>query len=177
MSSPDIEQLNVLQHNLQNIAQQKQQFEAQLQELGSALQGLATTEKSYKIVGRIMIASSKEDLQRDLDQKKEVTELRLKAMNKQEENIKKKFSPRIIYTHFWGDLNRDHRIAFEAVITAFRPIDGKRLEDIYCFEIPETTYCGIPHKANQFVVNYYVDVAETIDLKLKARLSQERRNR
>jgi len=92
MSSPDVEQLNVLQHNLQNIAQQKQQLEAQLQELNSALEGLTTTEKAYKIVGRIMIASSKEDLQQDVSNKKEIAELRLKAMSKQEENLKKKFS-------------------------------------------------------------------------------------
>ena len=92
MSSPDVEQLNVLQHNLQNIAQQKQQLEAQLQELNSAFEGLMTTEKAYKIVGRIMIASSKEDLQQDVSNKKEIAELRLKAMSKQEEHLKKKFS-------------------------------------------------------------------------------------
>jgi prefoldin beta subunit len=91
MSSENLEQLNMLQHNLQNISVQKQQIEAQLNELNSALEGIKNTEKSYKIVGRIMISSSKEDLEKDLETKKEVTQVRLKSLISQEESVKKKF--------------------------------------------------------------------------------------
>ena len=87
---------------------------------------------------------------------------------KEIEKVKEEVKPDIVYTHFWGDLNRDHRITFEAVITAFRPVNGARNEEIYCFEIPETTDWGIPTQENKFVPNHFVDTAHTIDKKLEA---------
>lgn len=84
------------------------------------------------------------------------------------ERIKKRFIPNVVYTHFFGDLNLDHRITCEAVLTSFRPLNGRRIEKIYCFEIPETTGWRIPASVNSFNPNYYVDVSETIGLKLEA---------
>ncbi|MBI2112358.1 prefoldin subunit [Candidatus Woesearchaeota archaeon] len=92
MSSDKVNQLQVLQHNLQNILMQKQQLESQVAEIDSALEGLTSTDKAYKIVGRIMIASAKEDLQKDLESSKEVQELRLKNLVNQESSLKKKFA-------------------------------------------------------------------------------------
>ena len=92
MSSDKVNQLQVLQHNLQNILMQKQQLESQVAEIDSALEGLTSTDKAYKIVGRIMVASSKEDLQKDLESSKEVQELRLKNLVNQENSLKKKFA-------------------------------------------------------------------------------------
>jgi len=89
MSSAKIQQLQLLQQNLQNLQMQKQQLEGQMAEYDSALQELKTTEKSYKIVGKIMIASSKEDLIKDLQEKKEVSQVRLNNVSKQEDKIKK----------------------------------------------------------------------------------------
>ena len=82
MSSAKIQQLQLLQQNLQNLQMQKQQLEGQMAEYDSALQELKTTEKSYKIVGKIMIASSKEDLIKDLQEKKEVSQVRLNNVSK-----------------------------------------------------------------------------------------------
>ena len=92
MSSDKVNQLQVLQHNLQNILMQKQQLESQVAEIDSALEGLTSTDKAYKIVGRIMVASAKEDLQKDLESSKEVQELRLKNLVNQENSLKKKFA-------------------------------------------------------------------------------------
>ena len=91
MSSAKIQQLQLLQQNLQNLQMQKQQLEGQMAEYDSALQELKTTEKSYKIVGKIMIASSKEDLIKDLQEKTEVSQVRLNNVSKQEDKIKKNF--------------------------------------------------------------------------------------
>lgn len=87
--SSKIGQLQLLQQNLQNILMQKQQIQEQLTELDSALQELNNTEKAYKIIGKLMITSSKEDLSKDLQQKKEVAEIRLKNFASQEEQMKK----------------------------------------------------------------------------------------
>ncbi|MFH1276650.1 MAG: prefoldin subunit beta [Candidatus Woesearchaeota archaeon] len=91
MNSDKVNQLQVLQHNLQNISMQKQQIESQVNELDSALEGIKSTNKTYKIVGRIMIAASKEDLKSDLESKKEVMGLRLKNLINQENSLKSKF--------------------------------------------------------------------------------------
>ena len=58
-------------------------------EFESALHELKNTEKCYKIVGHLMIASSKDKLSEELESKKEVSELRLKNYLLQEEKLKK----------------------------------------------------------------------------------------
>ena len=90
MSSQDkVNQLQVLQQNLQNVSLQKQQLHAQVIEIDSALAELKNTSQAYKIVGKIMLASSKEELEKDLLEKKEVVEIRLKNFVQQEEKLQK----------------------------------------------------------------------------------------
>ena len=85
-----IQKLQLLEQNMQQFLMQKQQFQAQLVEIDSALGEVDKTENAYKIVGNIMVASNKEDLKKDLQSKKEVAELRLKTLEKQEGQIKEK---------------------------------------------------------------------------------------
>jgi len=85
-----IAQLQMFEQNLQGFLMQKQQFQAQLIEVESALKELDSTEEAYKIVGNIMIKSKKEDLKKDLESKKEIVELKLKTLEKQEDKIKDK---------------------------------------------------------------------------------------
>lgn len=85
-----ISQLQLLEQNLQNFLMQRQQFQAQLTEVESALKELKDSKQSYKIVGNIMVDSSKSDLEKSLKRKKEVIELRIKNIEKQEESIKEK---------------------------------------------------------------------------------------
>ena len=87
--SEKIQQLQLLQQNLQNISLQKQQIQNQLLELDSALKELDSTEKAYKIVGKIMLAASKEELSKELKEKKDVADVRLKNFSKQEETLQK----------------------------------------------------------------------------------------
>ena len=57
-------------------------------EFDSALQELETTDKAYKIVGKIMVASPKNKLVQELQEKKEVVEVRIKNFEKQELKLK-----------------------------------------------------------------------------------------
>ena len=50
---------------------------------------LENTDKAYKILGKIMVSTKKEDLTKDLNDKKEILELRIKNIIKQEESVKK----------------------------------------------------------------------------------------
>jgi len=87
-----ISQLQMFEQSLQNFLGQKQQFQVQLVEIESALTELQNTDKAYKIVGNIMVESDKNELKADLQSKKEILELRIKTMEKQETQVREKAS-------------------------------------------------------------------------------------
>ncbi len=93
MASTTINQLQLFQQNLQQVVAQKQMIEGQMMEIDSALEELKTTATSYKILGKVMVKVSCEKLRAEMQQKKEVLELRLKSFEKQEmlltQNIEK----------------------------------------------------------------------------------------
>lgn len=76
--------------------------------------------------------------------------------------------PRVLYTHHWGDLNRDHRVVCEAVSVAARPIGETFPRQVYCFETPSSTEWSLPEPASAFVPNHFVDVTATLEKKLAA---------
>ena len=84
--------LQLIEQNLQGFLMQKQQFQTQLIEIDSALKELETTKEAYKIIGNIMVSSNKEELKKDLQQKKETVELRIKSVEKQEKSLREKAS-------------------------------------------------------------------------------------
>jgi prefoldin beta subunit len=61
-------------------------------EIESALNELKNSEENYKIIGNIMVKTNKEELQKDLNQKRELFELRIKTIEKQEKETKEKAS-------------------------------------------------------------------------------------
>ncbi len=82
-----------------------------------------------------------------------------------EEKINK-IKPDLVYTHHVGDLNVDHRLTYEAVMTACRPFT-KKIKKILSFEIPSSTECNSPSK-DSFAPNYYVNVEKMIGKKIRA---------
>ena len=78
------------------------------------------------------------------------------------------YRPTIILTHFSQDLNIDHRITFQAVMTACRPQNGRDHPEIYSFFIPSSTDWIDPQTHPSFCPNLYVDVKTTIQKKIKA---------
>jgi len=83
--------LQLLEQNLQNIVMQKQAFQMQLMENENAIKELDKTKKdAYKIIGTIMVSSDKQELKKELKEQKEVLDLRLKNLEKQEKNFKEK---------------------------------------------------------------------------------------
>ena len=51
--------------------------------------------------------------------------------------------PNIVYTHYKGDLNIDHQITYQAVMTACRPTPRSSITQIYLFEILSSTEWSI----------------------------------
>lgn len=88
----------------------------------------------------------------------------VKEVDKYVQSIK----PDIVYTHHYGDLNVDHRITFEAVITACRPVGEYCVKEIYCFETPSSTEWNFEYGAKTFKPNIFIDIEGTLEYKLKA---------
>lgn len=85
------------------------------------------------------------------------------------EDLINEFKPDIVYTHHIGDVNIDHRRIHEAVITACRPIPGNHfVKQILFFETASSTEWMTPGSAPAFSPNWYVDISETLELKLDA---------
>jgi len=70
-----------------------------------------------------------------------------------------------IFTHHYNDLNVDHRIAYDATLTAARPIFDSSVESIISFESISSTDWRKPYK---FDPNLYVDITTELKQKLKA---------
>ena len=58
----------------------------------------------------------------------------LHVINKEIEALLAKYEPSMIFTHHYGDINKDHQILFQAVLTAARPLPGKNPIELLCFE-------------------------------------------
>lgn len=76
--------------------------------------------------------------------------------------------PSIIYTHHYWDLNIDHRITNQAVITAARPIPGSSIKRILFFEVPSSTEWQASSSCLPFAPNWFVDISDTLDKKIEA---------
>ena len=85
-----IQQLQMMEQSVQNMLMQKQQFQAQQMEAEAALKELEGSKEAYKILGNIMVATKKEDLQKELEEKKKKLGIRIKTIEKQESEIKEK---------------------------------------------------------------------------------------
>ena len=84
--------------------------------------------------------------------------------------------PEIIYTHFSDDLNIDHRITHQAVMTACRPQCGHPVKEIYCFEVPSSTEWN-SYSSNKFNPNFFIDINEFWSKKERALLEYKQEMR
>ena len=85
----------------------------------------------------------------------------VKAVEKEIQSSKCK----IIFTHHHNDLNIDHRIAYEASITANRPIFNSSVKTLISFEAISSTDWRKPYKFNP---NLFVDISKELTTKMKS---------
>jgi LmbE family N-acetylglucosaminyl deacetylase len=76
--------------------------------------------------------------------------------------------PDVIYTHHGCDLNADHRVAHQAVVTACRPLPEATLTAIYGFETLSSTEWSTPPIGAAFQPERFVGIARWLKVKLKA---------
>ncbi len=84
--------LQTFQQQMQTVLIQKETLNMQNIEIDKALEELNKTKHDdvYKAVGPILIKSTKNELNKELNERKETIELRLKSLQKQEKRLKEK---------------------------------------------------------------------------------------
>lgn len=68
------------------------------------------------------------------------------------------WQPDIVYTHNASDVNIDHRVIHDAVISATRPLPGKKLQTLLFFEIASSTEWRPAASAIPFTPNWFIDI-------------------
>ncbi len=85
--------MQVYQQQIQGILAQKDMLNTQLMEMEKASEELGKTKETYvyRIAGPIIIKTKKTEVKKDVEEKKEMIELRMKSLEKSEKKIKEKF--------------------------------------------------------------------------------------
>ena len=80
-----------------------------------------------------------------------------------------KVKPDRIYTNHYSDLNVDHKVVFNATLTACRP-SGSPVKELLTFEVLSSTEWSYPYNFNP---NYFINVEKYVGEKIKAMKSFE----
>jgi prefoldin beta subunit len=90
-----IAQFQQMQQQIQMLSSQKFQLEAQLRDTERAIEELAKAPAEapiFKSVGSLMVrAENKESIEKELAEKKETIDIRIKALDRQEKHMMEKF--------------------------------------------------------------------------------------
>jgi LmbE family N-acetylglucosaminyl deacetylase len=83
------------------------------------------------------------------------------------EEVLDRLHPAVVYTHHPGDLNIDHRLTFEAVLAAVRPVTKRPVSELLAFYVPSASEWGFG-SFGTFQPNVFYDVSTTIERKVRA---------
>ena len=75
--------------------------------------------------------------------------------------------PEIVYVTPRSDINLDHRIVYECVLVACRPLPGSSVRRILSYEICATTSFGLPAGINGFNPTVFIDISKYLNEKLE----------
>jgi LmbE family N-acetylglucosaminyl deacetylase len=91
-------------------------------------------------------------------------------LNQAIHGLVERVEPDILYVPFPFDLHKDHREAFHALSVAWRSSSplGRRIREIYCYEVQSETHWNIPYVEAGFLPSCYVDIGAHLDTKLAA---------
>jgi LmbE family N-acetylglucosaminyl deacetylase len=86
------------------------------------------------------------------------------------------FRPQVVYTPH-PDVNRDHRVLFDSVAVATRPVPGQVVDRVFTYA-PTSSTEWTPAGLNWFVPNWLVDITATLERKVAsfAHYETERRD-
>ncbi|RUM33662.1 MAG: prefoldin subunit beta [Archaeoglobus sp.] len=86
-----VAQMQQVQQQLQAVIAQRIQVEGLLKETNDALEEvkkIADDDPVFKVVGNVLVKSSKEDVVKELEERKETYEVRINTLKRQEDRLK-----------------------------------------------------------------------------------------
>jgi LmbE family N-acetylglucosaminyl deacetylase len=84
------------------------------------------------------------------------------------ELARRHYKPTLVYTHSGADLNVDHRVVANAVLTAFRPQPMEICKEIRLFEVASATDYGNSAITGSFSPNLFIDITNKWSAKADA---------
>ena len=85
------------------------------------------------------------------------------------EKVIDNFQPNIVFTHFFGDINKDHQRVSESTLVACRPTAEQCVKKVFLYSVPSSTEWNIQVTSTVFTPNWYVDISgEFAEKKYKA---------
>jgi N-acetylglucosamine malate deacetylase 1 len=87
-------------------------------------------------------------------------------VNRVVEEQVREHAPQVVYT-VQPDVNQDHRVLFDSVAVATRPVPGQLVRRVLTYA-PASSTEWTPAAVSWFVPNWYVDVTETLERKIAA---------
>jgi len=73
-----------------------------------------------------------------------------------------------VFTHHPYDINLDHRLLFDSVSVACRPIPGQSIKTLITFYTPSSTEWGAVDSNRIFQPNLFIDIKNQLKSKIKA---------
>lgn len=84
------------------------------------------------------------------------------------EEAKIKYKPTLVYTHSAADLNVDHQVVANAVLTAFRPQPNEICKELRLFEVASATDYGNSAITGSFCPNLFIDISDEWSAKFES---------
>lgn len=69
------------------------------------------------------------------------------------------YRPEIVFTHFWGDVNRDHQCAFSSTMVAVRPAAEQCVKQVFCYRTPSSTEWNVQTAQTAFMATCFTDIS------------------
>ncbi|RDU22107.1 PIG-L deacetylase family protein [Anaerosacchariphilus polymeriproducens] len=87
------------------------------------------------------------------------------------ENAVRELQPDIVYTHHFGDVNKDHKMVYESTLVAVRPLHTQCVKEVYCYQVPSSSEWAGPFQAEVFLPNVFESIEKYSHLKEEAILA------
>lgn len=84
------------------------------------------------------------------------------------EELVERLKPQVVYTQHGGDLNVDHAVICRAALTATRPMTGTPVRRLLSYEVGSSTEWAFQEFSPVFSPTVFVDVSQTLDVKIQA---------
>lgn len=74
------------------------------------------------------------------------------------ERVISDYCPSVVFTHFYGDINKDHRMVSESTMVACRPTANQCVRKLYMYSTPSSTEWNVQTPQYGFLPNWYEDI-------------------